>query len=250
MSKLIVIDSGNVMFKAIFAFRNTSVVPATYTYMRMILGYLKRIGTTVDDRVIIAVDYGSWRKKVDPNYKAQRKTLREGQEDKDFWDEMFKEFNEFIPKVEPCLPWYFIKIYDCEADDIASVCVRYFNNYDEKILVSSDKDWEMLCEIDKVKVFSTITKKYKIVPSPMKVLMEKIQGDKSDNLLEKPKNEVEFERRKLIVNLLELPNYIEEPIKKVLSSLTPKSVNWKKIPFRSLRIELEKLYKEINQIIF
>jgi hypothetical protein len=56
---------------------------------------------------------------------------------------------------------------------------------------------------------------------------------------------VEFERRKLIVNLLELPNYIEEPIKKVLSSLTPKSVNWKKIPFRSLRIELEKLYKEI-----
>jgi hypothetical protein len=245
MSKLICIDSGNVMFKAIFAFRNTSVVPVTYTYMRMILGYLKRIGTTVDDRVIIAQDFGSWRKKVDPNYKAQRKALREGQEDKDFWDEMFKEFNEFIPKVEPCLPWHFIKIYEMEADDIASVCVRYYNNYDEKILVSSDRDWEMLCQIDKVKIFSTITKKYKIVPAPMKVLMEKIQGDKSDNLLEKPKNEQEYEIRKLIVNLLELPNYIEEPIKEVLSNLLPKSVNWKKIPFRSLKIELEKLYKEI-----
>jgi hypothetical protein len=245
MSKLIVVDSGNIMHKAIFAFRNTCVVPATYTYMRMILGYLKRIGTTVDDRVIIAEDFGSWRKKVDPVYKAQRKDFRESKEDASWWAELYKEFNEFIPKVEPGLPWYFIKIYDCEADDIASVCVRYYNNYDEKILISSDRDWEMLCQLDKVKIFSPITKKYKIVKAPMKVLMEKIQGDKSDNLLEKPKNEEEFERRKKIVNLLELPIYIEEPIKTKLSQLTPKGVNWKKIPFRSLRIELEKLYKEI-----
>lgn len=245
MSKLIVIDSGNVMFKAIFAFRNMSAVPATYTYMRMILGYLKRIGTTLDDRVIIAQDFGSWRKKVDPTYKAQRKALREGREDKDFWDEMFKEFNEFIPKIEPSLPWNFIKIFETEADDIASVCVRYYNNYDEKILVSSDKDWEMLCQVDKVKIFSTITKKYKIVDAPLKVLLEKIQGDKSDNLLEKPKTEEEYKKRKLIVNLLELPSYIEEPIKEVLSTLIPKDVNWAKIPFRSLRIELGKLYKEI-----
>jgi len=245
MAKLIVIDSGNVMFKAIFAFRNCSAVPATYTYMRMILGYLKRIGTTIEDRVIIAEDFGSWRKKVDPMYKAQRKDLREKSEDKDFWDEMFKEFNLFIEKISSCLPWHFIKIYDCEADDIASVCVRYYNDYDEKILVSSDRDWEQICQIDKVKIFSTITKKYKIVPAPMKVLLEKIQGDKSDNLLEKPKNEVEYEKRKLIVNLLELPNYIEEPIKTILSNLIPKGVNWKKIPFRSLRIELEKLYKNV-----
>lgn len=242
MSKLIVIDSSNMMYTSIHVYRKAPMCPPQYTYMKMILGYLRKIGTTVEDRIVIAQDYGSWRKKIDPIYKAQRKGLREAQEDKEFWDKMYKDFNEFFKKVEPGLPWYFIKIYECEADDIASVCCRYYDEYDEKILISTDRDWEQLCAVPKVKIFNPRKKMYKIVKYPMKILAEKIQGDKSDNLLTKPTNEAEYEKRKLIVNLLELPNFIEEPIKEVLSKLTPKGVNWKKIPFRSLRIELEKLY--------
>ena len=156
-NKLICIDWGNIIHKAIFAFRNNSQCPATYTTLRMIIGYLKRIGTTLDDTIIAAEDYGSWRKDIDKEYKAQRKAYRESKEDADWWAEMYKEFNEFAAKLDNCLPWHFLKIYKMEADDIASMAVRYIKAR-EKILISSDEDWQMLCVIPNVKVFSPYSK--------------------------------------------------------------------------------------------
>lgn len=242
--KVIVIDGGNILHKAIFAFRNNYAIPATYTYMRMIIGYLKKIGIEADDKIIIAQDYGkSWRKDIDVNYKAQRKQRREEQESPEWWDELYKEFNNFFPKLDVALPWYFIKEYRIEADDIASVAARYYKNR-EVVLVSSDKDWEMLMALPNVKIFSPITKKYKNVPNPMKVLLEKIQGDVSDNLLTKPSSEAEFEKRKKIVNLLELPEEIENNIKDIFNHLLPKNLYLKKIPYNSVRTEIAKLYKE------
>lgn len=243
MSKLIVVDSGNIMHKAIFAFHNSSTIPATYLYMSMLIGYFKKIGVTLDDMVIIAEDYGSWRKEIDKNYKAQRRDYRESKEDADWWSEMYKEFNEFLPKLDKYLPWHVCKIYKCESDDLASIAVRYLNNFDEKILISSDEDWQQLCAIDKVKVFSPYSKKFKIVKNPVAILAKKIKGDISDNLLEVPKTEAEYEKRKMIVNLLALPPHIEQIIKPVIESLTPKNLYVNKIPYYSLRTKIKQLYK-------
>ena len=83
----------------------------------------------------------------------------------------------------------------------------------------------------------------------MKVLMEKINGDISDNLLNKPSSEFEFERRKKIVNLLELPINIDLIIKESLDKITPKNLYLHKIPYHSVREEINKLYfvkKEIK----
>lgn len=242
MPRLIVIDSGNICHKAIFSFRNNPQIPAVYTYTRMIVGYLKRLKATLEDIVIIAEDYGSWRKAIDPTYKAQRKAFRESKEDADWWKEVYGEFNKFIPRLDESLPFYFIKIYNCEADDIASVAVRNINNVEEKILISSDRDWEMLCQVEGVRIFSPKTKTFKEVKHPMKVLLEKIQGDVSDNLLTKPSNDMEYERRKKIVNLLELPLEIETKIKEKIMILPPKNLYIDKVPFRSVKIELAKLY--------
>jgi len=241
MSKLIVIDSGNIKFKAIFAFRNNSTVPVVYTYFRMIISYLKKLGAALDDEVIIAEDFGSWRKAIDSNYKAQRRELREEKEDKSFWDEMWKEFNDFLPKIDQALPWKVCKIYNCESDDVASVAVRFLDA-DEKILVSSDEDWAILCSIPNVKIFSPYSKKFKIVNNPEAILLKKIKGDKSDNLLEAPKTEEEFEKRKLIVDLLHLPPYIELPIKEALLKAPKKNLYLHKIPFHSCKLEIKKLY--------
>lgn len=241
MNKLVVIDSGNIMHKAIFAFRNNSQCPAVYTYLRMIVGYLRRIGVTLEDRIIIAEDFGTWRKTIDPMYKAQRKEFRESKEDKSFWDELYGEFNKFIPKLEECLSWNFVKIYHVESDDIASVAVRFIEAK-EKILVSSDEDWQMLCTIPNVKVFSPYSKKYKIIKNPEKILLKKIKGDVSDNLLEAPKNEAEYERRKMIVDLLHLPEFIESSIKEQLLNLPIKNLYLNKIPFKSCREAIKQLY--------
>ena len=242
MKKLIVIDSGNIMHKGIFAFRNNPQIQPVYTYLRMILGYLRRLGVTLDDKVIIAQDYGSWRKEIDPLYKAQRKAFREGKEDADWWKAVYSDFNEFIPKLDKCMPWHFPKIYKMESDDLASVAVRFLDDYDEKILVSSDEDWQQLCSIPNVKVFSPYSKKFKIVKNPEKILLKKIRGDISDNLLEAPKNEKEYEKRKMIVDLLHLPDYIEQPIKEVILNLPVKSLYLEKIPFRSCKTIVKELY--------
>jgi len=242
MSKLVIIDNGNIQHKAIFAFRNNSQVPATYTYLRMMISYLKKIGVTLDDRVVIAEDFGSWRKDIDKEYKAQRKAYRESKEDADWWKEMYGEFNDFIPKLEIALPWNFIKIYKMEADDVASMAVRYLDA-DEKILISSDEDWQMLCVLPKVKVFSPYTKKFKIIKNPEKILLKKIKGDISDNLLMAPKTEAEFEKRKMIVDLIHLPVHIEQIIKPVIETLPMKNIALNKIPFRTCREEIRKLYK-------
>jgi len=241
-NKLIIIDNGNIMHKAIFAFRRDGCVPATYTYLRMIISYLKKIGITLEDKVVMAEDFGSWRKDIDKEYKAQRKAFRESKEDADWWTEMYGEFNDFIPKLEMCLPWNFIKIYKMESDDIASMVVRYLEA-DEKILVSSDEDWQQLCVIPNVKVFSPYTKKYKIIKNPEKILLKKIKGDVSDNLLEAPKTEAEFEKRKMIVDLIHLPVHIENIIKPVIETLPIKNIALNKIPFRTCREEIRKLYK-------
>lgn len=242
MSKLICIDWGNITHRAIFAFRNNSQVPFTYTMLRMVIGYLKRIGVDLDSRIIICEDFGTWRKDIDKNYKAQRKDYRESKEDANFWKEVYKEANEFTVKLEECMPWNFVKIYHMEADDVASVAIRYLDA-DEKILISSDEDWQQLCVLPNVKVFSPYTKKYKIVKNPEKILLKKIKGDVSDNLLEAPKTEAEFEKRKMIVDLIHLPIHIENIIRPVIQSLPIKNIALNKIPYRSCREEIRKLYK-------
>lgn len=240
--KLIVLDWGNITHKAIFCFMNNSQIPFTYTMLRMVIGYFKRLGVTLSDTVVVAEDFGSWRKDIDKVYKAQRKACRETRQDADWWAEVYKEANLFTEKLNIALPWHFIKIYKMEADDIASCAVRFIDA-EEKILVSSDEDWQMLCSIPNVKIFSPYTKKYKIIKNPEKILLKKIRGDISDNLLEAPKTEAEYTKRKMIVNLLELPQHIEAIIRPVIETLPMKSMNLNKIPFRTCQEQIRNLYK-------
>jgi 5'-3' exonuclease len=244
MNKIICVDGGNVMHRAIFSsMSNPDTVPSTYTYLRMIVGYLKRLEVTLDDKVIIAQDYGrSWRKGLDHNYKAQRKAVREERKPQEWWKEQYESFDKLYEKLEVAVNWHFVRVWGSEADDIASVIPRYYKD-NECILISSDRDWEMLKIFDNVQIWSPITKKYKTIPAPMKVLMEKINGDVSDNLLTKPSSEAEFEKRKLIVDLTHLPDYIEKPIRLELDKIKPKNLYIHKIPFGSVQTEFRKLYK-------
>jgi len=239
--KLIVVDSGNVMHKAIFAFSANSAIIPTYTYLRMIIGYFKKIGVTLDDKVIIAEDFGSWRKEIDSNYKRQRKALREQRESPEWWQINYDDFNKFIPKLNKCLPWHFCRAYKIESDDWASVAVRFIDA-EEKILISADADWQQLCVLPNVKIFSPYTKAYKIIKNPEQILLNKIRGDKVDNLLTVPQTEAEWEKRKMIVDLLSLPLHIEQMIRPVIETLPEKKLYLHKMPYKSCRIELEKMY--------
>jgi hypothetical protein len=283
MAKLIIIDSANIMHKAIFAviaqlhsalkavafeqgldnfnvkefdeawydlFKEVQyraktnqifIMHPPLIYFKMIISYLKKLGVTLDDEVVIAEDFGSWRKTVDTEYKRQRQGMREATMPPEWWKERYNEFNEFLPALSPYLPWKFIKVFHCEADDVASVTIRYLDA-DDKILVSSDEDWQMLCSISNVKVFSPYSKKFKIVKNPEAILAKKIRGDVVDNLLTEPQTEAEFEKRKMIVDLLHLPSYVEEPIKEALFKTPKKNLYVNKIPYYSCRKAIAQLY--------
>lgn len=219
------------MHRSIFGFIAHSDTPAPLTFMGMVYACLKRIGVTLDDRIILAFDYGrSWRKEVDPIYKAQRKEYREGQESPDFWTEIYGEFNKFFKELEPAINWNYVKYNTLEADDWASMIARFYPN-NEIILISADEDWQMLTAFKNVRIFSPITKKYKFVKDPIKVFQKKIKGDKSDNLLTVPKTEAEIIQRRTIVNLLELPPHIDTFMKDILMTLPQKNLYLDKIPY-------------------
>ena len=175
-------------------------------------------------------------------YKAQRKAVREERQTPEWWTKQYRSFDTLFEQLDKAVNWQRIAIWGMEADDIASVASRYYKDR-EVILISSDKDWEMIAIFENVKVFSPISKKFKEIKNPMGVLMEKIQGDISDNLKEKPSNEKEFEIRKQIVDLTQLPEEIERPIKEALDKMLPKNLYIHKLPFRSIGIEMKKLYK-------
>jgi hypothetical protein len=222
--------------------REVVIMFPIYTYFKMIISYFKRIGVTLDDKVIIGIDFSSWRKKIDPLYKKQRKAFRESFMPKWWWDKTYKEFNDFIPKLEISLNWNFVKVYDCEFDDIASVAIRQLNDYNNKIIISADEDLQQLCIVPNTKIFSPYSKKYKIVNNPEKILLKKIKGDKSDNLLENPQTIQEYNIRKKIVDLLHLPEEIEKPIKDILLDLPIKQLYLERIPFPSCRKAIKDLY--------
>ena len=243
MKKIVVLDEGYIKHRAIFAFMACSEMPATFTFMSITIACLKRIGVTLDDKIILACDCGkSWRKLEDLEYKAQRKANREQKQDGDWWREVYQDFNSFYDKLEPTINWNFVRSVGLEADDWASMVSRFYPDT-ECVLVSADRDWEMLAIFPNVRIFSPISKKYKYIKEPMKVLAEKIQGDKSDNLLVKPVTEAEFDIRKKIVNLLELPTHIETIMKEQLMVLPDKNLYISKVPYYTIQKRLKDLYK-------
>jgi hypothetical protein len=176
-------------------------------------------------------------------YKAQREENRIKQEEKSWWSARYEEFNQLYKKLDMSLPYHWIKIWLVEADDIASVVCSYYKDK-EIILISSDADWEQLAYFPNVKIFSPISKKFKEIKNPVKLLLSKIEkGDKSDNLTEKVNSEIDFEHRKKLVDLISpLPENIENQIKEALSQIKPKNLYVYKIPFNYIQQKFKKIY--------
>lgn len=302
MNKVVVIDSGVITHRSIFAWGNVKkaqlvgkvkdsfILPATYHYMNTCMSVLKKIGITKDDLVIIARDARmSWRKAFMPEYKAQRKAHRETYKHIN-WKSQFQKINELEQKLHESTNWHFLLLgkafnysdliwtkegqefeldknksfdYDqefgIEADDIQAVCAIKFPDK-EVILVTIDEDLDQLCYFQNVKIFNPNLKFksqkgcYKTGIEPIKLLEKKIRlGDKSDNIIVDKKNDNEFEvnRRKLVIDLLKLPDFVESKVNNVLHTLTKKDVNYSKLPFpNSLGKKFDEIYGQSKVISF
>lgn len=300
--RVIILDGGSFSHKAIFSWsamkklqidgktKSTFLPSSAYTYNKMILSFLKRIGITKDDLIIIAVDgRNSWRKAFYRPYKAQRKAMRKKADLID-WRYHYDKIDKVNHQLNKATNWHFIRLsntfsfaelcqtkegqkfqiyddkYDCdemygiEADDIQAFSSKYFNDK-EVILVTNDADLEQLIYYKNTKLFSMNIKFrngtgcYKIVKNPKKILADKIRlGDRSDNILvSKSDTEEDIERRSFIINLLKLPDFIENAIKEIFDNLKRKKIYYDDLPFpNSLgkKSNFDQIYNSKNIITY
>jgi len=218
MNKIILLDNGYFMFKTIYANRFNKQLSHKWQYLNIMVGCLKKLELTPDDLIIIAIDSKmSWRKKVVPEYKANRKDIREKQTDID-WDSVFYQFDCFFKVIDKGTPFHTIKIDTLEADDIMAIGAKYYKD-NEVILVTHDSDMEMLSYYKNVKIFSPNAQRFKEVKNPYRILEKKIRKEVSDNLTSEIKTEEDYRKRKLVVDLINLPKEVETKVVSRLKGL-------------------------------
>jgi len=253
--KIIFLDWGMFIFKSIFAWRRNKEMFPEYICMNMILSCLRKIGVEPFDTIIIACDKGrSWRKEIDLAYKADRKEKRDAYEDID-WKIMFRKFDNLLDKINAGTDWHIVSAEHLEADDWMSAGARYYKDK-EVILVTFDADMEQLAIYPNVKIFSPMIKVkgkkggYKIIKNPYLVLSKKIQKETADNLEAVGITNEDYEKRKMIVSLLELPNYIENTCQETFNNLEEKeNYNLEEVPFPSIKSKISGLYNDKSAII-
>ena len=121
MNKVIVIDSGFFMHKAIYAWagdkkrrleakNDEPPLKSTYTYLNMCFSTLKKIGIDKNDIVIVACDArNSWRKAFLEEYKGQRQELKDKNKLID-WDYHYSIMNKLEKQLDDSTNWHFIKL--------------------------------------------------------------------------------------------------------------------------------------------
>lgn len=232
--KVIFIDFGLFLHRAVFGMElNPLKIPATYSCLRKIFNTLLTLGYTDDDLVIVCIDgKGSWRRELDPSYKANRKEKRDASNID--WYHWFGEFNKLVEKLKLSTPFNYIRLDKIEADDIISVGCRYFKDR-ECIIVSSDSDFHQLTAFDNVKIFSPVNMRYKVIDvDPYNLIQKKIRKETTDNLKNEVTNEFEYEVRNTLVNLLKLPDDIEEKVLDKLKEVRYNDFDINEFPFDSL----------------
>jgi len=244
--RVIFIDYSVFMFRAIFAtYKNTeSQIPPTYTSMAMIIACLKVLKVTSEDKIIFAIDgRNNWRKEIDTEYKGDRKGKRDKFEID--WNYLFSEYDKLKENIAYNTPYKVIEVDRMEADDVIAVGCRYYKD-NEVIIVSSDSDFEQLACFENVKVFSPVSKKFKVIKNPYKILAKKIDMERTDNLLSPVLTEEDYNKRKMIVDLTTLPDFVEDACKKALDKSEGYDTifNYERLKFRSLHKRLIELYNK------
>ena len=86
-----------------------------------------------------------WRREFFPNYKANRKKLRE-KDDKD-WGVIFNTLQVIKDELRDNFPYRYMYVENCEADDIIAVLHKTYIYRKRYLIVSGDKDFPTITKI-------------------------------------------------------------------------------------------------------
>lgn len=163
------------------------------------------------------------------------------------------KFENFNLEVQPNNTYFAnnLLVHNCESDDVMAVACRYYTDK-EVILVTHDADLEQCWEYDNVKIFSPSSKKWKVKPKNFDLnhfQAKKIHKEVADNMVTPILSEEDYERRKICVDLIKLPDWVESAIRSEFDKIQPKSCNIEAIPFKSLQPKLANIYNDTSKIM-
>ena len=141
--------------------------------------YNKKFRNQYGQMIICCDGANNWRRGYFPQYKANR---RKGRDESGFdWAEAFRIMHKVKDEIKENFPYKVIHLEGCEADDIIGTMVEHtqeFGQYEEVMIVSSDKDFLQLQKYNNVRQWSHILKKEIKDPHPKLNLIDKIlSGD-------------------------------------------------------------------------
>lgn len=151
-------------------------------------GILNKLRTTVskgrslstpEDEVVVAIDSRPyWRSKYFPNYKKNRKPLKEKYDVP--WDDVYEISDHITQAIREVFGWKIVEIPTVEADDIIAVLSRYSS--EPVIIMSRDGDFKQL-HTDRVRQYDNIGQKFIKENDPINFLNAKIiAGDAKDGV--------------------------------------------------------------------
>ena len=154
-----------------------------HTILNSIRMFRNKFVKDYGEMVICCDDKDNWRKKVFPEYKANRKKNREN--DITDWKTLFELLHEMRDDLTKYFPYKVMHVDSAEADDIIGVLVAEKQNRFPSppiLILSSDKDFIQLQKYQRVRQWSPLQKKF-VVGDPTESLYDKtIRGDTGDGV--------------------------------------------------------------------
>lgn len=187
-NNLMLVDCLNFSFR----YKHRGQTDFAADYLRTIGSFARSYGAK---EVILLTDYKKsvYREHVDPEYKANRKALKEAQTEEEaakFLDFLkgFEAAMELAQTMYPLLKFKYV-----EADDLAAYLVKKLaHKFKHTWLISSDGDWDLLLA-ENVSRFSFVTRREYTLDNffdnhhcdnpEQFVSMKVLEGDKGDNII-------------------------------------------------------------------
>ena len=143
--------------------------------------YKVKFGEKYGDLVICCDGRHYWRRDIFPFYKAGRKKDRAASTLD--WTLIFETLNKIRDEIKEYFPYIVLDVDRAEADDIIAVLVQNASPFENKLILSGDKDFMQLQQHSNVDQYAPVQKKFLRTDSPQAFLKEHIiRGDRGDGI--------------------------------------------------------------------
>ena len=183
--KWLLFDAHNLMFRTAFIAQRFDPLDKTFAMWKylMVNSIFRSVQQFQPNNVVFALDSKNyWRKEIYPQYKEHRKEERR----KSVIDfaAFFPVADQFWKDLEETLQnFYFLRVENCEADDIIAVITRNIKPDCKIINISTDKDMYQLMANKNYQQYDPVKKKIIRAINPnMELNVKILTGDKSDNI--------------------------------------------------------------------